>query len=110
MCSFVSEAGTNQGWTVGWVQRSRTHLAVENSGGLKGTILMQNVHAFSASPDEVLLTADQVAERLQVAPSWVYRHAEQLGVLRCGKYRRFIWRVVLNSLKARNDHSPASGR
>lgn len=46
-----------------------------------------------------LLTVSEVAERLQVPVSWVYRHAEQLGALRLGKYRRFLWDRVLERLE-----------
>lgn len=34
-----------------------------------------------ASEEDALLTADQVAERLQVDRKWVYRHADVLGVM-----------------------------
>jgi excisionase family DNA binding protein len=39
----------------------------------------------------VLLTADDVAERLGVPRSWVYRAAREgdLPSVRCGRYRRF---------------------
>ncbi len=38
-----------------------------------------------------LLTADEVAERLKVQRSWVYRAARSgaLPSVRCGRYRRF---------------------
>lgn len=38
-----------------------------------------------------LLTADEVAERLKVPRSWVYRAARSgaLPSVRCGRYRRF---------------------
>lgn len=38
-----------------------------------------------------LLTAEDVAERLQVPKSWVYRAARQgdLPYVACGRYRRF---------------------
>lgn len=38
-----------------------------------------------------LLTADDVADRLQVPTSWVYRAAREgdLPSVRCGRYRRF---------------------
>ena len=38
-----------------------------------------------------LLTADDVAERLHVPRSWVYRAAREgdLPSVRCGRYRRF---------------------
>jgi hypothetical protein len=42
-----------------------------------------------------LLTVSEVADRLRLAPSWVYAHADLLGAYRFGKYLRFSWRVVL---------------
>ena len=43
-----------------------------------------------------LLTADDVAERLHVPRSWVYRAAREgdLPSVRCGRYRRFDERDV----------------
>jgi hypothetical protein len=46
-----------------------------------------------------ILTANQLAERLQVGVNWVYeksrsrgKHSgEPLPVLRCGRYLRFYW-------------------
>lgn len=40
---------------------------------------------------EHLMTADEVAERLSVPASWVYRAAREgdLPSVRCGRYRRF---------------------
>lgn len=38
-----------------------------------------------------ILTPEQLAKRLQVPVSWVYKHANRLPVLRCGKYLRFAW-------------------
>jgi excisionase family DNA binding protein len=44
----------------------------------------------------ILRTADEVAARLQVPKSWVYRAARegQLPSVRCGRYRRFDDRDV----------------
>lgn len=44
--------------------------------------------------DESLLTVGEVASRLQVPSSWVYGHADLLGVYRLGKYLRFDWNRV----------------
>jgi len=52
----------------------------------------------TAAPAE-LLTVDEVAERLRVRPSWVYKHADALGALRVGKYLRFRWQRVLERLE-----------
>jgi hypothetical protein len=43
---------------------------------------------------ETLLTADDLASRLQVPVSWVYRHTRELGAIRLGKYVRFDWLTV----------------
>ncbi len=51
-----------------------------------------------ASPEEIL-TVQQVAERLQLRPSWVYTHADELGAYRTGKYIRFRWQRVLERLE-----------
>ncbi len=49
-----------------------------------------------------LLMVDEVAELLRVKPSWVYRHAGELGAYKVGKYLRFSWPVVLEKLKNLN--------
>ena len=45
---------------------------------------------------QTLRTADEVAERLQVPKTWVYRAAREgyLPSVRCGRYRRFDDRDV----------------
>ena len=50
------------------------------------------------APDEIL-TVSETAERLRVAPSWIYGHAELLGAYRLGKYLRFSWKRVLERLE-----------
>ena len=49
--------------------------------------------------EDHILTVGEVAERLRLAPSWVYAHADDLGVYRLGKYLRFSWRRVLERLE-----------
>jgi hypothetical protein len=49
------------------------------------------------SPEEIL-TVCEVAQRLRVATSWVYGHADLLGAYRLGKYLRFDWKRVLERL------------
>ena len=39
--------------------------------------------------EEILLTADEVAEILRVPRSWVYSHLSELPVIRLGRYVRF---------------------
>lgn len=51
----------------------------------------------SEGRDEILTVLD-LAERLRVAPSWVYSHTRLLGAYRLGKYLRFSWRGVLERL------------
>ncbi len=52
----------------------------------------------------ILLTVDEVAIRLRVKRSWVYGHADALGVFRLGKYLRFSWRRVLEHLEEKENH------
>ncbi len=47
-----------------------------------------------------LLTVGELAARLKVQPSWVYGHADDLGVYRLGKYLRFSWERVLSHLES----------
>jgi hypothetical protein len=49
--------------------------------------------------DNKLLTVEDVATKLNVSPSWVYSHAEDLGVYHLGKYLRFAWEHVLYCLE-----------
>jgi hypothetical protein len=62
----------------------------------------------SSLPDAVLLTPQQLAERLAVPPSWVrektrqrarIRDEDPLPVVRLGKYVRFDWPSVQVWLK-----------
>jgi hypothetical protein len=48
---------------------------------------------------EELLTVQQVANRLQLKPSWVYAHTDDLGGVHVGKYLRFRWERVLERLE-----------
>jgi hypothetical protein len=47
---------------------------------------------------EHLLPLSEVARQLRVPSSWVYGHAEALGVIRVGKYLRFAWPRVMERL------------
>ena len=47
-----------------------------------------------------MMTVQEVAARLRIAPSWVYTHANLLGAYRVGKYLRFSWNRVLERLSA----------
>ena len=54
-----------------------------------------------------ILKPEQLAERLQVKVSWVYKHTEKgcrhpLPVLRCDGYLRFCWPDVCAWLRANN--------
>ena len=56
-----------------------------------------------------LLTADEVAGRLKVPRSWVYRAAREgdLPSVRCGRYRRFDESDVERWIARQKDSSPA---
>ena len=61
-----------------------------------------------------LLTVEEVAAKLRVPRSWVHSHADDLGVIRAGKYLRFDWLIVRDRLAAgvprgigAPDHRPA---
>jgi hypothetical protein len=54
-----------------------------------------------------ILTPDQLAKRLQVPLSWVYKKSVERGpknmpVLRCGRYLRYDWQAVSVWLQTRN--------
>ncbi len=65
------------------------------------------------SPTEIL-TPQQLAERLQVKPSWVYeqtrhrsgvRNSDPLPHIKMGLYLRFDWRDVLGWLERQKQHA-----
>ena len=65
------------------------------------------------SPTEIL-TPQQLAERLQVKPSWVYeqtrhrsgvRNPDPLPHIKMGLYLRFDWRDVLGWLERQKQHA-----
>jgi hypothetical protein len=43
------------------------------------------------SPDDILLTVEELAARLRVQPSWVYTHADELGAFRLGNTSVWIY-------------------
>jgi hypothetical protein len=49
--------------------------------------------------DDELLTVEEVASRLRLKPSWIYRHSRDLGAIHLGKYLRFRWSSVLQRLE-----------
>ena len=62
----------------------------------------------------VVLTPQQLAERLQVKPSWVYeqtrnrsgvRNSDPLPHIKMGLYLRFDWRDVLAWLERQKQHA-----
>lgn len=55
---------------------------------------------------EKLLRVEEVAERLRVPVSWVYRNADDLRAYRVGKYLRFSWGRVLEGLDSRGQLHP----
>jgi hypothetical protein len=63
-----------------------------------------------------ILTPQQLADRLQVKPSWVYeqtrsrsgaRNPDPLPHIKMGLYLRFDWRDVLAWLERQKQHSEA---
>jgi excisionase family DNA binding protein len=48
-----------------------------------------------------LMTVEEIASKLKVKRSWVYTHADELGVYRLGKYLRFSWSRVIECLERR---------
>jgi hypothetical protein len=59
---------------------------------------VQELATTTANSSTEILTVIEVAQRLRVAPSWVYGHADLLGAYRLGKYLRFDWKRVLERL------------
>jgi predicted DNA-binding transcriptional regulator AlpA len=66
-----------------------------------------------------ILTPKQLAERLQVKPSWVYeqtryradvRNADPLPFLKLGLYLRFDWKDVLTWLERQKRQKPEPKR
>ncbi len=48
-----------------------------------------------------ILTPQELAKRLRVPVSWVYKHSSNsLPTLRCGMYLRFDWRAVCDWLRS----------
>jgi hypothetical protein len=62
-----------------------------------------------AADYEGFLTVSEVAARLRVRSSWVYEHADDLGVYRLGKYLRFSWSRVLERLEHRDTETSHVG-
>jgi len=61
------------------------------------------------STKDDLITVGELAERLRVTASWVYSHADSLGVYRLGKYLRFSWDRVLDRLEHHERSNPHVG-
>jgi hypothetical protein len=76
------------------------------NGGVPSSVPVAALVGHLAPSD--LLTPDELAERLKVPKSWVYKQSARHGpdsipVLRCGMYLRFSWPEVcawLRSIKA----------
>ena len=84
------------------------HLLESERNSKKNNVLPQNGSVPSGVPGNALvgrlepsdlLTPDELAERLKVPKSWVYKQSARHGpasipVLRCGMYLRFCWPEV----------------
>jgi len=47
----------------------------------------------------IILTPQELAKRLKVPLSWVYKQKGSMPVLRCGRYLRFDWEAVVEWLR-----------
>jgi hypothetical protein len=56
-----------------------------------------------------ILTAEEVAVRLRVGRPWIFKHADQLGVFRLGRFLRFSWPVV-ERLSRKLNRIPRGGK
>ena len=74
-------------------------------------MLSDNTRSDNLRPED-LLTPEQLAERLQVKPSWVFeqtrnrakvRNKTPLPCIRLGKYLRFSWAQVCQWMATQND-------
>ena len=83
----------------------------------KEHLLNPSASISGGAPIEIL-TPQQLAERLQVKPSWVYeqtrnrsgmRNPDPLPHIKMGLYLRFDWRDVLAWLERQKQHSLRCG-
>ncbi len=51
---------------------------------------------------DMIMTVEEVAAKLRLKKSWIYAHADALGVYRLGKYLRFSWPRVLERLDGKS--------
>jgi excisionase family DNA binding protein len=73
--------------------RDELQHALAAAAEVRATIALPTPPAASADPDEVLLTAEQAAERTGMSPSW-FREAARFNRIPCvrlGRYPRFKW-------------------
>jgi len=60
--------------------------------GALARLALQTTASAPPHPADEHLTAEQVAQRLNAEPSWVYRHARQLGAVKLDGILRFPYR------------------
>jgi hypothetical protein len=86
-------------------------MVLQGSYSLSATAKLASLPRITAriEPGDIL-TPEQLAERLQVAVSWVYEKSRVRGsehnplpVLRCGRYLRFSWPDVCEWLRSDNN-------
>ena len=75
----------------------------ERRGVLENTKQMHAPRLDNVLSADEMLTVHELAERLRLPSSWVYSHADTLGVYRLGKYLRFSWNRVLEQLDNQRD-------
>ena len=80
----------------------------------KERLAVSDAPASAGEEPIVILTPQQLAERLQVKPSWVYeqtrnrsgvRNLDPLPHIKMGLYLRFDWRDVLAWLERQKQHA-----
>ena len=71
------------------VNGRNTHEGKRDLGGCMTSDSKEGNFTVGNPSEEILLTADEVAEILRVPRSWVYSHLGDLPVIRLGRYVRF---------------------
>ncbi len=79
-CGLSHESSVNGG---------NTHEGKRDLGGCMTSDSKEANFTLGNPSEEILLTADEVAQILRVPRSWVYSHLGDLPVIRLGRYIRF---------------------
>ena len=79
-CGLSHESSVNEG---------NTHEGKRDLGACMTSDSKEANFTVGNPSEEILLTADEVAQILRVPRSWVYSHLSDLPVIRLGRYVRF---------------------